>query len=58
MSITTTKHLPLHNECSGIANLDARSRRPRRVMDVTRPFCTGMVVGAMIVWLLVLIFTK
>jgi len=53
---TTIKHLPLHNECSGIANLDAGRRREHRVIDTTATLCVGMVIGALIVSILFVVF--
>ena len=51
----TTRHLPLHDETSGIANLDAERRREHRVIDATALLCIGMVIGAIIVSILFLI---
>lgn len=53
MSETVIKNLPLHDECSGMANLkanlDARRRRELRWIDATATFCIGMVLGALLV---------
>ena len=48
------KHLPLHDECSGIANVQRELARPMPAM-VNRAGCfaLGMVVGALIVAALV-----
>ena len=61
MSAPVIKNLPLHDEVSGIANLDARIRQQNRqlhMINVSLAFAFGMVFGAMIVWLLVITFTK
>jgi hypothetical protein len=47
--IPTTRELPLHDEASGIRNLDARERRQLRFIDTTATFCIGMVLGALLV---------
>ena len=44
----TINHLPLHDETSGIANLDARRRRERRWIDAGATLALGMVLGALI----------
>jgi len=51
----TIKHLPLHDECSGIANLNARARRQLRVIDAGATLAIGMVIGALIVTAIFLI---
>jgi hypothetical protein len=47
--IPTTRELPLHDEASGIRNLDAREQRQLRFIDTTATFCIGMVLGALLV---------
>ena len=49
MSQPVIKNLPLHEECSGLANLNARQRRELRQIDLGVTLAIGMVLGALIV---------
>lgn len=51
--IPTPRELPLHDEASGISNLNARDQRSPR--DLSATFCLGMLLGASLVTILFLI---
>ena len=58
--IPTTTHLPLHDEASGIANLKQQRVRDNDhwLSGLIDGFFYGAIFGALIVWALVLTFTK
>lgn len=66
--ISTNKNLPfhasspmdpLHDECSGMANLEQSLRRDKvRADQLALLLGLGMVIGGLIVWCMVIFFTK
>ena len=57
MNQEPTKHLPLHDEASGIREL---TKRQQTVIEIGcgGTFALGMVVGALIVYVLVVTLTR
>lgn len=53
--LPTTSNLPLHDVASGIKNLDAHQARELRVIDAGATLAIGMVLGALIVLLMLLL---